>query len=68
MRDLTPVANVGLSPYILVTSPKFPANDVREFIALIKASPGKYNFASSGAGATTRSTAASRRSSGSGCR
>lgn len=52
VRDLRPVANVGLSPYILVTSPKFPAADVREFIALIKAAPGKYNFASSGAGAT----------------
>ena len=51
-RDLTPVANVGLSPYILVTNPKFPAADVRAFIALIKAAPGKYNFASSGTGAT----------------
>ena len=51
VRDLTPVANVGLSPYILVTHPKFPAANVREFIAILKASPGKYRFASSGAGA-----------------
>ena len=51
-RDLTPVANVGLSPYLLVTNPQFPATNVREFIALVKANPGKYSFASSGTGAT----------------
>lgn len=51
-RDLVPVANVGLSPYILVTGVKFPAGNVREFIALVKANPGKYSFASSGTGAT----------------
>jgi len=41
-----------LSPYILVTAPSFPAANVKEFIALIKANPGKYSFASSGTGAT----------------
>jgi len=51
-RDLVPVANVGISPYLLVTSVKFPAANVRDFIALVKASPGKYTFASSGTGAT----------------
>src|SRR5687768_3580027 len=52
VKDLLPVANVGLSPYILVTNPKFPAASAREFVALVKASPGKYRFASSGTGAT----------------
>lgn len=51
-KDLAPVANVGLSPYILVTSPKFPANNVRDFVAMLRAAPGKYRFASSGTGAT----------------
>ncbi len=51
-RDLVPVANVGLSPYILVAGMKFPANNAREFIAVVKAGPGKYSFASSGTGAT----------------
>jgi tripartite-type tricarboxylate transporter receptor subunit TctC len=51
-RELAPVANVGVSPYVLVTNPQFPAANVREFIALVKANPGKYSFASSGAGAT----------------
>ena len=52
VRDLAPVANVGLSPYILVTAIKFPAANVKEFLALVKANPGKYSFASSGTGAT----------------
>ncbi len=51
-RDLLPVANVGLSPYLLVTNPQFPAANLREFLALVKANPGKYSFASSGTGAT----------------
>ncbi len=52
MRDLTPVANVCLSPFLLVTVPQTPAQNAREFVALLKASPGKYTFASSGTGAT----------------
>jgi tripartite-type tricarboxylate transporter receptor subunit TctC len=52
VKDLAPVANVGLSPYILVSSPKFPAQNIKDFVALVKASPGKYKFASSGTGAT----------------
>ena len=51
-RDLVPVANVGLSPYLLVTNTKFPAAHIKEFVATVKASPGKYRFASSGTGAT----------------
>jgi tripartite-type tricarboxylate transporter receptor subunit TctC len=52
VKDLAPVANVGLSPYLLVTSPKFPAHNIREFVATLKANPGKYKFGSSGTGAT----------------
>jgi len=51
-RDLVPVANVGLSPYILVAGVKFPATNALEFISVVKANPGKYSFASSGTGAT----------------
>lgn len=52
-RDLTPVVNVCLSPFLLVTVPQFPASNAREFVALLKANPGKYDFASSGTGATS---------------
>src|SRR5512138_3386801 len=41
-RDFEAVANIGLSPYLLVSSPQFPAANEREFIALVKANPGKY--------------------------
>ncbi len=51
-RDLMPVAMMGLSPYVLVTAPDFPARDARELVRMIQASPGKYTFASSGTGAT----------------
>jgi tripartite-type tricarboxylate transporter receptor subunit TctC len=49
-KDLVPVAMVGMSPYVLVTGTNFPANDLREFVAVVKANPGKYNYASAGAG------------------
>lgn len=58
-RDLVPVANVGLSAYVLVTSPTFPAANAKEFVALVKANPGKYSFASSGTGATAHIVAES---------
>jgi tripartite-type tricarboxylate transporter receptor subunit TctC len=35
---------------MLVVNPDVPAKDVRELIALLKANPGKYSFASSGNG------------------
>jgi tripartite-type tricarboxylate transporter receptor subunit TctC len=50
-RDLAPVAIAGFAGYILVTTPSFPAKDIREFIALVKNNPGKYTYASSGTGA-----------------
>jgi tripartite-type tricarboxylate transporter receptor subunit TctC len=49
--DLTPVFYVGYIPLILVVPPDSPANSVKELVALAKASPGKYTFASGGAGA-----------------
>jgi tripartite-type tricarboxylate transporter receptor subunit TctC len=50
IRDFTPIALVGESPNVLVTTPRIPANTVKEFIALAKAKPGQLNFSSSGAG------------------
>ena len=51
-RDLAPVALAGLSPYLLVTHPDFPARNIAEFLSVIRASPGAYTFATSGTGAT----------------
>ena len=44
-------AYIGYIPLILVTPPSFPPNSVAELIALLKANPNKYFFASGGAGA-----------------
>ncbi len=51
-RDLVPVANIALVPYVLASHPSFPAKSAAEFVAVVKANPGKYTFASSGTGAT----------------
>ena len=50
IRDFTPVAMVGIVPYLLSVSPKLPAKDVRELIALAKAKPGALNYSSVGLG------------------
>jgi len=50
-RDLIPVAYVGYIPLILVTPPDFAPNNVQELIKLFKDNPGKYSYASGGAGA-----------------
>jgi tripartite-type tricarboxylate transporter receptor subunit TctC len=52
LKDLAPVSLICATPFALVTHPSFPAASAREFIALVKANPGKYTFASSGSGAT----------------
>lgn len=51
-KDLMAVASIGLSPYVLVTNTQFPAANIGEFLALVRANPRKYSFASSGTGAT----------------
>ena len=51
-KDFEPIALMVSTPYVLVVHPSMPVNTVPEFIALVRASPGKYNFASSGTGAT----------------
>ena len=48
--DFTPVALVGQVPVILLVHNSFPATNLREFIAVIRANPGKYDYASSGNG------------------
>jgi tripartite-type tricarboxylate transporter receptor subunit TctC len=49
--DLTPVAYIGYIPLVLVVPSSSPANSVKDLIAMAKASPGKFAFASGGAGA-----------------
>ncbi|HEY1329299.1 MAG TPA: tripartite tricarboxylate transporter substrate binding protein [Casimicrobiaceae bacterium] len=50
VRDFAPVAQVGSVNFFLIANPAFPARNVRELIDVIKANPGKYNYASVGSG------------------
>jgi len=50
LKGLAPVAAMFTMPVMIVTGNDFPARTPREFIALLKASPGKYSFATSGVG------------------
>jgi tripartite-type tricarboxylate transporter receptor subunit TctC len=52
LKDLAPVSLICTNAFALVTGPSFPAADAKEFVALLKANPDKYTFASSGTGAT----------------
>jgi tripartite-type tricarboxylate transporter receptor subunit TctC len=52
LKDLAPVSLVARVPFALVTHPSFPAANAKEFVALVRASPDKYTFSSSGTGAT----------------
>jgi len=50
MKDFSFVAMVASTPLMLVVHPSTAASNVRELIALLKASPGKYSYGSSGNG------------------
>jgi tripartite-type tricarboxylate transporter receptor subunit TctC len=51
-KSFTPVSLVVTAPEMIVVHPSIPAKDVKELIALLKASPGKYSYASPGYGTT----------------
>jgi tripartite-type tricarboxylate transporter receptor subunit TctC len=49
-KDFEPVSLIGTAPLVLVGKNSLPANTIAELMTLLKANPGKYNFASSGFG------------------
>lgn len=50
INDITPISVVGATPLVLLVNPKVPAKNVAELVALLKARPDTYNYASSGNG------------------
>lgn len=50
LKDLAPVSITTRFAPVMVVSPTLPVKDLKEFIALLKANPGKYSYASSGTG------------------
>jgi tripartite-type tricarboxylate transporter receptor subunit TctC len=50
VKDFTPIALIGKSPYFLVVNPSLPVKNLQDFIALARKEPGKLSYASTGAG------------------
>jgi tripartite-type tricarboxylate transporter receptor subunit TctC len=49
-RDFAPVSQVGSVNFFLICNPAFPARSVTQMVEVIRAAPGKYNYASVGSG------------------
>ena len=56
LKDLQPVMTTTSQPNVIAVNALLPVNTMREAIALMKASPGKYNFASVGNGSSSHLT------------
>ena len=52
IKDLTPVGLIVTVPNVLVVGANVPANNVAELVALMKAKPNEFKYASSGVGST----------------
>lgn len=50
LKDFTPIGMVASQPMVLVASPSAGVKNLDEFIAKVKAAPGKYSYGSSGVG------------------
>ncbi len=48
--DFAPIAKVATAPLTLAVHPSVPARDLKELVALLKANPGKYTYATPGNG------------------
>jgi len=55
--QFAPVTLVSASPYVVTLNPNVPAANIRELIAVAKASPGKLTYGSSGTGAASHLSA-----------
>jgi tripartite-type tricarboxylate transporter receptor subunit TctC len=49
-KDVVPIAGLATAPLFLAVHPSLPVSTMAEFIAHVKANPGKYNIGSSGVG------------------
>lgn len=50
LDQFAPITNIASMPNVVSVGPTIKAKDLKEFVALLKASPGKYTFATSGVG------------------
>jgi tripartite-type tricarboxylate transporter receptor subunit TctC len=50
IKDFTPIINIAATPNVIAVHPSFAAKDYKSFIEVLKKSPGKFTYASSGTG------------------
>ena len=50
LKDLSSVAMLGSLPSVLIVPPNSPVGSVKELVAMLKAKPGQYNYATAGVG------------------
>jgi tripartite-type tricarboxylate transporter receptor subunit TctC len=53
IRDFTPIAMIAGTPNVLIVPPSIPVSTVAEFVAYVKANPGKLSYGSAGPGTLT---------------
>jgi tripartite-type tricarboxylate transporter receptor subunit TctC len=52
IKQLAPIAILSEMPMVMLVSNDFPAKDGREFLAQVRAAPGKFDYGSTGGGGT----------------
>lgn len=57
LRDFAPIALLGVAPVVMGINLAVPAKSVQEFIALAKAKPGNFKYASGGIGSVMHTSA-----------
>jgi len=50
LKDLVPIVPIARIEFVLTVNPGVPAKSLAELVALLKANPGKYSYASAGIG------------------
>jgi tripartite-type tricarboxylate transporter receptor subunit TctC len=58
VKDFKPVAAVAASPFVITVGGGVPANNLAEFIAYVKAQPGKIPYGTAGSGSLTHVSSA----------
>ncbi len=56
LKDLEPVSPIAVTAFAIAVHPSVPAKDLKEFIAYVKANPGKVSYGSAGHGSLNHLT------------